>query len=45
MALNWNEMKGGAVRFSMEWEGIIWYDAEAKSFLNVFFEVIGISMK
>ena len=45
MALNWNEIKDRAVRFSKEWEGTTSEDAEAKSFLDAFFEVFGISRK
>ncbi len=37
MALNWNEIKDLAVRFSKEWEGTTSEDAEAKSFLDAFF--------
>jgi hypothetical protein len=42
MALNWNEIKDRAVRFSKEWEDTTSEDAEAKSFLDAFFEVFGI---
>lgn len=42
MALNWNEIKDRAVRFSKEWENTTSEDAEAKSFLDAFFEVFGI---
>lgn len=45
MALNWNEIKDRAVRFSKEWEGTISEDAEAKSFLDAFFDVFGIPRK
>ncbi|MEZ4912172.1 MAG: DNA methyltransferase [Saprospiraceae bacterium] len=45
MALNWNEIKDRAVRFSKEWEDTTSEDAEAKSFLDAFFEVFGISRK
>ncbi len=45
MALNWNEIKDRAVRFSKYWEGTTSEDAEAKSFLDAFFEVFGISRK
>lgn len=42
MALNWNEIKDRAVRFSKEWEDTTSEDAEAKSFLDAFFDVFGI---
>ena len=45
MALNWNEIKDLAVRFSKEWEDTTSEDAEAKSFLDAFFEVFGIPRK
>ncbi|MBP6398373.1 MAG: class I SAM-dependent DNA methyltransferase [Saprospiraceae bacterium] len=45
MALNWNEIKDRAVRFSKEWEDTTSEDAEAKSFLDAFFEVFGIPRK
>jgi hypothetical protein len=45
MALNWNEIKDRAVRFSKEWEGTTSEDAEAKSFLDAFFDVFGIPRK
>jgi hypothetical protein len=45
MALNWNEIKDRAVRFSKEWEDTTSEDAEAKSFLDAFFDVFGIPRK
>lgn len=45
MALNWNELKERSVRFSKEWENTTSEDAEAKSFLDAFFEVFGIPRK
>lgn len=45
MALNWNEIKDRAVRFSKDWEDTTSEDAEAKSFLDAFFEVFGIPRK
>ncbi len=45
MALGWNEIKDRAVSFSKEWENTISEDAEAKSFLEAFFNVFGISRK
>jgi len=41
-ALSWNEVKDRAVRFSKEWENETSEDAEAKSFLDGFFNVFGI---
>ena len=45
MALSWNEIKDRALQFSKEWEGTTSEDAEAKSFLDAFFYVFGISRK
>ena len=45
MALSWNEIKDRALEFSKEWEGTTSEDAEAKSFLDAFFHVFGISRK
>lgn len=45
MALSWNEIKDRAVRFSKEWEHETSEDAEAKSFLDGFFNVFGISRR
>jgi hypothetical protein len=45
MALSWNEIKDRAVKFSMEWAGTENEDAEAKPFLEAFFNVFGISRK
>ncbi|RHX83653.1 DNA methyltransferase [Leptospira stimsonii] len=45
MALSWNEIKDRAVRFSKEWEGTTSEEADAKSFLDAFFDVFGISRK
>ena len=42
-ALSWNEVKDRAVRFSKEWENEIREDAEAKSFLDGFFSIFGIT--
>ena len=42
-ALSWNEVKDRAVRFSKEWENETSEDAEAKSFLDGFFNVFGIT--
>ncbi len=45
MALSWNEIKERAVTFSKEWENTISEDAEAKSFLEAFFRVFGVSRR
>lgn len=45
MALSWNEIKDRAVKFSKEWADATSEDAEAKSFLDAFFDVFGISRK
>jgi len=42
MALSWNEIKDRAVRFSKEWENDFNEDAEAKSFMDDFFNVFGV---
>lgn len=42
MALSWNEIKDRAVKFSKEWENEFNEDAEAKSFMDDFFNVFGI---
>jgi hypothetical protein len=45
MALSWNEIKERAVRFSKEWENEANEDAEAKSFLDDFFNVFGVNRR
>ncbi|CAN5560380.1 hypothetical protein BH10BAC5_BH10BAC5_19460 [soil metagenome] len=45
MALSWNEIKDRALHFSKEWENETNEEAEAKSFLEAFFNVFGISRK
>lgn len=45
MALSWNEIKQRAVQFSNEWKDEFNEDAEAKSFMNDFFEVFGINRR
>lgn len=45
MALSWNEIKDRAVKFSKEWAGTFNEDADAKPFLEEFFNVFGISRK
>lgn len=42
MALSWNEIKDRAILFSKEWENDFNEDAEAKSFMDDFFNVFGI---
>jgi len=42
MALSWNEIKDRAVKFSKEWENDFNEDAEAKSFMDDFFNIFGI---
>ncbi|HVA97812.1 MAG TPA: DNA methyltransferase [Bacteroidia bacterium] len=42
MALNWNEIKERAIQFSKEWENDFNEDAEAKSFMDAFFNVFGV---
>ena len=42
MALSWNEIKKRATAFSKEWENDFNEDAEAKSFMDDFFNVFGI---
>jgi len=45
MALGWNEIKDRAVRFSKEWEDAHREEADAKPFLEDFFNVFGISRR
>ncbi len=45
MALNWNEIKDRALAFSKEWQGTTNEEADAKPFLDAFFDVFGISRK
>jgi len=42
MALSWNEIKDRAIKFSKEWENDFNEDAEAKSFMDDFFNVFGV---
>lgn len=42
MPLSWNEIKDRAVQFSKEWENDFNEDAEAKSFMDGFFNVFGV---
>lgn len=45
MALSWNEIKDRALNFSKEWAGTTNEEADAKPFLDAFFDVFGISRK
>lgn len=45
MALSWNEIKDRALKFSKEWAGTSNEEADAKPFLEEFFNVFGISRK
>lgn len=45
MTLSWNEIKERAVAFSKEWENDFNEDAEAKSFMDSFFNVFGIARR
>ncbi len=45
MPLSWNEIKSRAVAFSQEWKDEVSEDAEAKSFWDDFFNVLGISRR
>lgn len=45
MPLSWNEIKTRAVKFSKEWQDASNEEADAKPFLEEFFNVFGISRK
>lgn len=45
MTIGWNDIKQKAVKFSKEWENTTSEEADAKSFLDAFFDVFGISRK
>jgi type II restriction/modification system DNA methylase subunit YeeA len=45
MALSWNEIKERALKFSNEWADTSNEEADAKPFLDAFFNVFGISRK
>ncbi|MBI4828359.1 MAG: class I SAM-dependent DNA methyltransferase [Nitrospinae bacterium] len=45
MASSWNEIRDRAFKFSKEWEGEESESAEAKSFLDAFFNVFGVSRR
>jgi hypothetical protein len=43
--LAWNEVRDRAIKFSRDWAGETREDAEAKSFWDAFFEVVGKSRR
>ena len=45
MALSWNEIKARALKFSKEWADTSKEEADAKPFLDAFFDVFGITRK
>lgn len=45
MTLSWNEIKDRSVKFSKEWENTTNEEADAKPFLDAFFNVFGITRK
>lgn len=45
MALSWNEIKDRALKFSKEWKDTVKEEADAKPFLDAFFDVFGITRK
>ncbi|RKS03267.1 MULTISPECIES: class I SAM-dependent DNA methyltransferase [unclassified Flavobacterium] len=45
MALSWNEIKDRAIKFSKEWADTANEEADAKPFLDAFFDVFGITRK
>ncbi len=45
MILSWNEIKSRAINFSKEWENEVSEEAEAKSFIEAFFNIFGISRR
>lgn len=45
MALSWNEIKDRAVKFAKEWKDTTNEEADAKPFLDAFFDVFGIARK
>ena len=45
MPLSWNEIKDRALKFSRDWADEFSEDAEAKSFLDAFFNVFGVPRK
>jgi type I restriction-modification system DNA methylase subunit len=45
MPLSWNEIKDRALKFSKDWEHTSNEEADAKPFLDAFFEVFGVSRR
>lgn len=45
MTLSWNEIKDRALKFSKEWQGTENEEADAKPFLDAFFDVFGITRR
>ncbi len=45
MALSWNEIKDRALRFTKEWSDTVNEEADAKPFLDAFFDVFGVPRK
>ena len=45
MTLSWNEIKDRALKFSKEWADTSNEEADAKPFLDAFFEVFGVPRK
>ena len=45
MPLSWNEIRARALAFSNEWSGESSENAEAKSFLDDFFHIFGVSRR
>jgi hypothetical protein len=45
MPLSWNEIKSRALQFSKEWNNTTNEEADAKPFLDAFFDVLGLQEK
>lgn len=45
MTLSWNEIKDRALKFSIEWKDTTNEEADAKPFLDAFFDVFGVTRK
>ena len=45
MALSWNEIKSNSLEFANEWKNETRENAEAKSFIDDFFKVFGVSRR
>jgi hypothetical protein len=45
MVLSWTEIRSNALAFSREWAKDNSEDAEAKSFWDAFFQIIGVSRR